>query len=300
MAKRGLGADTGLSFRMGVVLLILTALYLAFLAFLAAMGVPFRGLVLFAALLLGAQYFFSGKLVLLASGAREVSPQQAPELHARIERLAMQMDLPKPRVALMETDIPNAFATGRSQKSSVVAVTRGLLQRLDGAELDSVLAHELSHVANRDVMVMTLASFFSTVAFFLVRWLLYMPRMGGSQRERGNSAAALFLVWVISMLVWAISTLLLRALSRYREFAADRGSALTTGAPSTLASALQKISGTVDRIPQQDLRQVEAASAFFIIPVTGKEFLVRLLSTHPPLEQRLQELERIQREMEQR
>lgn len=300
MANKRLGADSGLIVRMGVVLFMLTAVYLAFLIILMQMGVDFVGLLVLAALMLGAQYFFSHRLVLLASGAREVSREQAPELHARIERLAAQLDLPKPKVAIMETEVPNAFATGRSQKASVVAVTTGLLERLDGAELDGVLAHELSHIANRDVMVMTFASFFSTVAFFLVRWLLYVPYLGGGRRGRDGSGSALLLVWGVSMLVWAISLLLLRALSRYRELAADRGSALTTGAPSALASALQKISGTIARIPQRDLRQVEAASAFFIIPVTSKEFWATLLATHPPVEQRLRRLEAIQVELERR
>ena len=299
MAERRLHADSGLTIRMGFVMLMLTATYLAFLAFLAAAGVGFFSLLFMAAIMLGVQYFFSDKLVLMSAGAREVGPEQAPELHARIERLAAQMDLPMPKIAIMETDIPNAFATGRSAGNSVVAVTTGLMRRLDGPELDGVLAHELSHIAHRDVMVMTIASFFSTVAFFLARWLLWGSMFGvGDRRDRDNSGQIMMLVWLVSIVVGIISMFLLRALSRYRELAADRGSALTTGAPSTLASALQKISGAVARIPQQDLRQVQGASAFFIIPVMSGEFWANLISTHPSMEERLRQLESIQAEME--
>ncbi len=300
MISRHLQADGQLTLRMFIVMFVLTATYLGFLAFLAAAGVDFIGLAFFAVIMMGAQYFFSDKLVLLSSGAHEVSPEQAPELHARIERLAQQMGIPKPKVAIMETDIPNAFATGRDLRNSVIAVTTGIMSRLDGPELDGVLAHELSHIANRDVMVMTIASFFSTIAFFLVRWLMWMPFLGGGRRDgdRDNSGSAMMLVWFVSIIVWAISMLLLRALSRYRELAADRGAALTTGAPSTLASALQKISGAIARIPQQDLRDVQGASAFFIIPVTSREFWANLVSTHPSLEERLRQLEVMQANME--
>ena len=298
MAERRLHADSGLTIRMGFVMLMLTATYLAFLAFLAAAGVGFFSLLFMAAIMLGVQYFFSDKLVLMSAGAHEVSPEEAPELHARIERLAAPMDLPIPKIAIMETDIPNAFATGRSAGNSVVAVTAGLMQRLDGPELDGVLAHELSHIAHRDVMVMTIASFFSTVAFFLARWLLWGSMWGGGRRDRDNSGQIMMLVWLVSIVVGIISMFLLRALSRYRELAADRGSALTTGAPSTLASALQKISGAVARIPQQDLREVQGASAFFIIPVMSGEFWANLVSTHPTMEERLRQLEGIQAEME--
>lgn len=291
------GSDSGLGFRMGLVLFFLAATYLAFLVVLTALGADFITLALFAALMLGLQYFFSDRLVLLAAGAHEVTPDQAPELHARIGRLAAGMDLPMPRVAVIESDVPNALATGRGPRASVVAVTTGLLERIDDSELDAVLAHELSHIANRDVMVMTIASFFSTVAFFLVRWLVYLPS-GGGRRGKDGSGGALMAVWLISLLVWAVSSLLLRALSRYRELAADRGAAFTTGSPASLAAALTKISGAVALIPQRDLREVEAASAFFIIPVTTKEFWATLVSTHPSLEQRLRQLERIQAEME--
>ena len=301
MTPRHLQADPGLTMRMFIVMFSLAAIYFGFLAFLAAQGVDFIGLAFFAIIMMGAQYFFSDKLVLMTSGAKVVTPEQAPELHARIGRLAQQMDIPMPKVAIMDTDIPNAFATGRGPKNSVVAVTTGILLRLDGPELDGVLAHELSHIANRDVMVMTIASFFSTIAFFLVRWLMWMPMFGGGdRRDRENSGSALMVVWFVSMLVWAISMLLLRALSRYRELAADRGAVLTTGAPSTLASALQKISGTIARIPQQDLREVQGASAFFIIPVTSRDFWANLISTHPSLEERLRQLERMQADMERR
>ena len=301
MGSRRFGADTGLTVRMGTVLLLLLAVYVGFLAFMAAYGFDFIFLLIVAVVMLVAQFFFADKLVLRVAGAREVGPEAAPDLHARIERLAAQMDLPKPKIAVMDTDVPNAFATGRSPSASVVAVSTGLMRRLDDRELEGVLAHELSHIANRDVMVMTLAGFFSMVAFLLAEWLwrwMFFSAMFGGYRRRDNSGQMLMLVWVVAILVGVVSMLLLRALSRYREHAADRGAALTTGQPSALASALQKISGAVARIPQQDLREIEGASAFFIIPLTSKEWWANLISTHPPLEERLSALERIQAEME--
>ncbi|MCX6021415.1 MAG: zinc metalloprotease HtpX [Chloroflexi bacterium] len=282
------GGDSGLSARMALVMALLAAVYLAFLAVLVYVNVPMPWILVIAGCLLGAQYFFSDKLVLASLGARVVSAEEAPDLHARIERLCALADLPKPRIAVVDSDVPNALATGRDVNHAVVAVTTGLTRRLNGRELDAVLAHELSHILNRDVMVMTIASFFSTVAFFLFRTLIYTGMGGGRDRRNGNG---LVLVWLASMAVWALSWLLLRALSRYRELAADRGAVLITGAPSDLASALVRISGAMNAIPKQDLRKVEGASAFFIIPPVSE-----LFSTHPSLETRLRYLQ----EMEQR
>jgi heat shock protein HtpX len=289
--RRWRGGDTGLSARMLLVMGLLAAVYLGFLTLLVLLDVPTVWILVIAGVLLGAQYFFSDQLVLMSLGAKVVRPEQAPDLHARIERLCALTDLPKPRVAIIDSDVPNALATGRSPDHAVVAVTTGLLRRLDGRELDAVLAHELSHILNRDVMVMTIASFFSTVAFFVVRSMMYMRLDGG--RDRRGGAGALILLWVGSMVVWALSSLLLRALSRYRELAADRGSALITGAPSELASALVRISGAMDSIPKDDLRKVEGASAFFIIPP-----LHEIISTHPSLETRLRYLQELERRME--
>lgn len=293
MRQHHLRADASLSVRMGFIMFLLAATYLAFLTFLWGIGLDTAWLVVIAGLLVTFQYLFSDRLVLMAAGAREVSAAEEPELHARVQRLAALADLPPPKVAIMEHTMPNAFAAGRSPRASVVALTRGLMERLDDAELDAVISHELSHIRHRDAMVMTLASFFSTVAFFVARAFMY-ARWGGRRRQ-GN---ALILVWLVSLVVWFISLLLLRALSRYREYAADRGSALLTGAPSQLASALLKISDEMGRIPQRDLREVQGANAFYIIPAVTGQSILELFSTHPPLEKRLERLRRLEREME--
>lgn len=292
------GRDTELSVRMFVVMFLLAAVYLAFIAVLISAGVDFAAILVFAVILLGIQYFMSDKIALWSMGAREVSPQEAPELHAMIERLAQIADLPKPRVAISNSAVPNAFATGRSPKHSAVAVTRGLLDRLEPAELEAVLAHEMSHIRNRDVMVMTLASFFAMVAQLLMRWFFWGGMYGGYGRRDRRDGSAIFLVYLASILVWIISFFLIRALSRYREFAADRGAAILTGAPSQLMSALVKISGAMQRIPQQDLREVEGMNAFFIIPAVRGNSLSELVSTHPSLERRLERLRELAREME--
>jgi heat shock protein HtpX len=234
------------------------------------------------------QYFYSDKIALASVGARIVSETEAPELHELVGRLCAIAGLPKPRIAIVRTDIPNAFATGRSQSSSVVAVTTGLLRRLDKSELEAVLAHELSHIKNRDVAVMTIASFLSTVASLIVQNIFFL----GDRRDR--ESGSLIAVWVVSLIVWIVSFILIRALSRYREFSADRGAAIITGRPSALVSALMKISGTMARIPREDLRRVEGMNAFFIIP-TGA--IANLLSTHPPIEARIAALERLEREI---
>jgi heat shock protein HtpX len=244
------------------------------------------------------QYFTSDKLALRAAGAKVVERDQAPELHDMIERLCAMADLPKPRVAIIDTDVPNAFATGRSPKHAAVAVTRGLWQRLEPQEVEGVLAHELSHVANRDVLIMTIASFFAMLAGLLTRFGLYGGLFGGGGRNRDNNGVPVWLiVLLVSVVTYFLSQILILAISRYREFAADRGSALITGAPEHLMSALQKITSDIFRIPTQDLRQVEGMNAFFIIPTSVKSTARTLFMTHPPLEKRLAALAEIAREM---
>lgn len=287
------GHDSGLTLRMFLVMFLLGALYLGFLAVLWAAGVNFLTIIVIAGVLLFVQYYFSDRLVLLAMGAHEVSPEQAPDLHAAVERLCALMALPKPRIAIARTDVPNAFATGRSPRAAVVCCTTGILDRLTERELEAVLAHELSHIKNRDVMVITLASFFATVAQFILRMALW-----GGMGRRDRNGGSIALVYLASLIVWVLSFFLIRALSRYRELAADRGGALITGAPSQLASALVKISGTMSRIPQRDLRQVEALNAFFIIPAISGSAIAELFSTHPSLERRLEQLRRLQQQME--
>jgi len=243
------------------------------------------------------QYFSSDKLALKASGAKIVERDEAPELHDMIERLCALADLPKPRVAIIDTDVPNAFATGRSPKHAAVAVTRGLWQRLEPKEVEGVLAHELSHVANRDVLIMTLASFFAMLAGILTRFGLYGGMFGGGRGRDNNQVPVWLIVLVVSVVTYFLSQILILAISRYREFAADRGSALITGAPENLMSALQKISSEMFRIPQRDLREVESMNAFFIIPASVKGSFKGLFLTHPPLEKRLAALAEIAREM---
>jgi heat shock protein HtpX len=245
------------------------------------------------------QYFTSDKLALKASGAKIVGRDEAPALHDMIERLCAMADLPKPRVAIIDTDVPNAFATGRNPKHAAVAVTRGLWERLEPQEVEGVLAHELSHVANRDVLVMTLASFFAMLAGILSRWMMYAGMFGGGNRNSNdnNSVPVWLIVLAVSVITYFLSQLLILAISRYREFAADRGSALLTGAPEHLMSALQKIASQITMIPPQDLREVETMNAFFIVPTNWRKKTAELFMTHPPMEKRLAALAEIAREM---
>ncbi|MGC9514636.1 zinc metalloprotease HtpX [Methanocrinis sp.] len=291
--KRKWHHDRGLEARMLFTMFLLFLVYIAFLAVLAYRGTGLVGMLAFVSIFMLIQYFFSDKLVLKGMGAKIVSESEEPELHQMISRLCAMADLPKPRIAIVDTPMPNAFATGRSPGKAVVAVTTGIRRQLTAAELEAVLAHELSHVKNRDVMVMTIASFLSTVAFFIVRYSFFFGG-GGSSRDRGGIAAA----FLASVVVWIASSLLIKALSRYREFAADRGSAVITGQPSNLASALMKISGVMPRIPKEDLRKAEGMNAFFIIPAVSGSSIMNLLSTHPPVEKRIAALQRIEREME--
>jgi heat shock protein HtpX len=243
------------------------------------------------------QYYTSDKLALAAAGAKVVSREDAPQLHDMVERLCGMADLPKPKIAIMDTPVPNAFATGRSPKHAAVCVTTGLWERLEPKEVEGVLAHELSHIANRDVLVMTVASFFAMLAAMLTRFGLYAGMWGGGNRRDNNGPPIWLIIFVVSMLVYVISFVLIRMISRYREYAADRGSALITGAPEYLMSALQKISSQMTLIPNRDLRQVEGMNAFFIIPAKAKGAVAELFMDHPPIEKRLAALAEIAREM---
>ena len=243
------------------------------------------------------QYYTSDKLALAAAGAKVVSREEAPQLHDMVERLCALADLPKPKVAIMDTPVPNAFATGRSPKHAAVCVTTGLWDRLEPREVEGVLAHELSHIANRDVLVMTLASFFAMLAALLTRFGLYAGMWGGGDRRDNNGPPVWLIVFAVSILVYVLSYILIRTISRYREYAADRGSALITGAPEYLMSALQKISSQMTLIPNRDLREVEGLSAFFIIPARAKNAFSELFMDHPPLEKRIAALAEIAREM---
>ncbi len=282
---------------------LLTVVYVVFIGVLFAAGAGAALIVVVAVVLLLLQLFASDKIAMATLGVKEVTPAQEPELHGVIERLCVQADIPKPRVCVMETSMPNAFAMGRSQKSTTVCATRGILQMLNPAELEGVMGHELTHVINRDVMVMTIASFFATLASIIVQFAFFFGGGfgGGYGRGRGGGQEEedILLVILVAALVYAISFLLLRALSRYREFAADRGSAVLTGRPSALASALIKISGTMERVPSEDLRRAEGMSAFFIVPARTKRSLMNIFSDHPPLEQRLAALQRLESQLQQ-
>jgi heat shock protein HtpX len=280
--------DRGLSIRMFLTVFLLALIYLAFLTILFAFGIGYTGLIFVAAILLFLQYYFSDKIVLFASRAKIVSESEAPELYSMVRELTMLANLPMPRIAIVDTPVPNAFATGRNPKNAVVAVTTGLLKTLNAEEIKAVLGHELSHVKNRDVAVITIASFLSTVAWFVMRWAMFAG-MFGSRRE----GSANLIIFAVSALVWLVSFLLIRALSRYREFAADMGSAVLTRNPKALISALLKISGRMERIRPEYLKEAEGLNAFYIIPALSKESILSLFSTHPPIEKRIERLEKI-------
>jgi heat shock protein HtpX len=275
---------------MALTMFLLFAVYLAFAAIISQ--TRYVGFLVLMVPFLIAQFFFSDKLALYSMGAKEVSPDEYPELHRMVERLSQQADLPKPKVAVADSRVPNAFATGRSQKNSAVCVTTGIMNTLDRDELEGVVAHELAHIKNRDVMVMTIASFLSTIAFMVVRWGAFFGG-GGRDRQGGGVIVAI----VASLVVWIVSFLLIRALSRYREFAADRGGASITGDPGALASALMKIDGRMSNVPKGDLREQAEMNAFFIIPIRSG-FIGKLASTHPSTEKRVERLRDLSREME--
>ena len=294
--------DPGLTARMTVTIFLLGLLYVAFIGALLAVGVSYGLVIVIAGGLLFVQYFFSDKIALFSMHARVVSEQEAPELHAMVDRLCALADMPKPKVGIAESDVPNAFATGRSPKAAVVCVTSGIMRRLDYQELEAVLSHELSHVAHRDVAVMTIASFLGVLAGLITRFTLYAGMFGGygggGDRDNNNGAAAVLGIMLISIVVYAISFLLTRALSRYRELSADRSGAILIGAPAALASALTKVTGAMSQIPTRDLRSAEAFNAFFFAPALTKGFsLSTLFSTHPPLEKRLEQLARLEEQM---
>ncbi len=291
--------DRGLTTRMFFTGLFLVVLYAAFIGILYAIGLSFIFIVIIALGLLFAQYWFSDKIALYSMGGRIVSPEEAPELHGAVDRLCALADMPKPRVAIAQTDMPNAFATGRSPKAAVVCATTGLLRRLDPEELEAVLAHELSHVAHRDVAVMTVASGLGVMAGLLTRVMFYAG-LFGDDRDNQNAAAVEMIILLVSIVVYAISFLLTRALSRYRELAADRSGAILIGRPSVLASALVKVTGEISRIPTQDLRRAEPFNAFFFSPAIAKGVSIStLFSTHPPLERRLAQLAQLEAQLEQ-
>ena len=283
--------DWGLKLRMYFTMIMLALLYIVFLVILSLLNVRFEALMAIAAILLIVQYYFSDKLVLMSVGARIVSEEEAPKLYSIIRKLSQEAGIPMPKVAIVNTPIPNAFATGRSPSASVVAVTTGLLKTLDWDEIEAVLAHEISHIRNRDVAVITIASFISMVAFFIMRWAMIM----GLTEERRESYAGI--IFAVSALVWFLSFLLIRALSRYREYVADYGSAMLTRNPRALISALAKISGKIKLVSAYERKKVEGLNAFFIIPAISGETILSLFSTHPPVEKRIEKLEELARRM---
>src|SRR5437588_9826423 len=299
MARRtSFGRDPGLQARMLLTLFLLGLVYAVLIGVLIAAGTGAVAVAVIAGVLFLVQFFTSDKIALLSMGAKEVSPQQAPELHAIIERLCVQANLPKPRVALAETPMPNAFAIGRSPRKATVCATTGILDLLSPPELEGVLAHELTHVQNRDVMVMTIASFFASIASFIVQMGFWFGGAFGGGDDDDNGPGFI-VVLLVSAIVYVLSWLLLQALSRYREFAADRGSAIITGRPSALISALMKISGDMGRIPQQDLRAANSElAAFYIFPPKAKQTVATLFTTHPPLEKRIAALQRLESQLQ--
>ncbi len=278
--------DAGLNARMILSFVILGVLYIIFLSILHYLGVGYIPLAIIASVMILAQWFFSDKIVLWSSGAKIVSKEEYPSLHEIVERLSTNNGLPKPKVAMVNSHVPNAFATGKSPKSSLVAVTTGILDLLDNDELEAVIGHELSHVRSRDVLVLTLASVFSTVAWYLVRFGLF----GGLQARNRNTAGSSAIVLLVAIITWVVSFLIIRAISRYREFSADRDGAIMTGKPDKLASALLKISGKIKVIPPKELENVQKLNAFFIIPALSGSSIANLFSSHPPVEKRVQKL----------
>jgi heat shock protein HtpX len=295
MARRtSFGKDTGLTVRMTVTMFLLGLVYAVLIGALIATGISGILIAVIAGGLLLFNVFLSDKLALAAMGARQVSPSDAPELHAMVERLCLQADLPKPKVAIAQTSMPNAFAIGRSPKTATVCATTGIMDILSPAELEGVMAHELTHVGNRDVMVMTIASFFATIASYIVQFGFFF---GGSTDDDDSGPGFLALI-AISALVYVISFVLIQALSRYREFAADRGGAILTGRPSALASALLRIHGMMDRIPERDMRSSGELNALYIMPAVGKGSIWNIFSTHPPIEKRIERLQRLEAQLQ--
>ena len=279
-------ADSGLNARMVLSFVILGILYIIFLGILHYLGVGYIPLAIIASAMILAQWYFSDKIVLWSSGATIVSKEQYPRLHEIVERLSADNGIPKPKVAIVNSRVPNAFATGKSPKSSLVAVTSGILDLLDDDELEAVIGHELSHVRSRDVLVLTLASVFSMVAWYLVQFGFF----GGLQGRGRNSSGGTAIVILVALITWVVSFLIIRAISRYREYSADRSGAIMTGKPDKLANALLKISGKIGNIPTKELENVQKLNAFFIIPALSGSSIANLFSTHPPVEKRVQKL----------
>jgi heat shock protein HtpX len=277
-----------------VTLFLLGLLYAGLVVALLAAGAGFAIMLVVVCGLLLAQIFLSDKIALAAMGAKEVSPQEAPGLHAMIERLCIQADLPKPKIAVADTDVPNAFAMGRSQKNAVVCVSTAIMNTLEPHELEAVLAHELTHVKNHDVLIMTIASFFASLSALIMQFGFFFGGDGGDD----DGAPAFLVVLLVSLLVYILSFFLMLALSRYREFGADRGAALITGRPSALSSALMKISGAMQQVPTEDLRQAERMNAFFIVPTSVKGAVQTLFSTHPPIEKRIERLQQLEGQLQ--
>ena len=313
VARTRYAPDRGLTVRMGLTMFLLGLVFVAFVAAIIGISAALHasdGAIVFFAVVLGGgiaigSLFYSDKIALSTAQARVVTPEQAPELHGIVDRVCALADMPKPRIAISPTDLPNAFATGRNSEHAVLCVTNGLMRRLNPEELEGVIAHELSHVAHKDVMVMTVASFLAIIAGLLIRFSFYGELFGGGRRGGNNNNQSalpiLLIIMAVSIVVYAISFLLIRLLSRYRELAADRSGALLTGQPSALASALQKVSGTIARIPTKDLREVQPLNAFFFVPaLSGREAqtkIASLFSTHPPLEKRLAQLAKISQQL---
>jgi heat shock protein HtpX len=292
------GRDTGLQVRMVVTLFLLGAVYALLVGVLFAAGASGITILIVAGGLLALQFFTADKLALRSMGAHEVSPQEAPQFHALIERLCVQADLPKPHLYVMNTSMPNAFAMGRSQKNAAVCATTGLLELLSPSELEGVMAHELTHIANRDVMVMTLAGFFASLASMIVQFGFFFGGGFGGGDGDDDDGPGIMAIILVSLVVYIISFFLMQALSRYREFAADRGAAVITGRPSALSSALLKIAGTMQRIPQTDLRAHAEMNAFYIFPASAKQSVFNLFSTHPPIEKRIEALSRLEAQLQ--
>ena len=287
--------DAGLQARVLLTIFLLGLLYVALFVVIVQAGAGLATTVVILGLFSLAQLFFSDKLALASMGAKEVSPQQAPGLHSMIEKLCIQADLPKPKIAVADIDVPNAFAIGRSRKSATVCATTGIMRRLSPSELEGVMAHELAHVKHRDVLVMTIASFFASIAAIITQFGFFF---GGGGDDDNPSFA---IVLLVSFVVYILSFFLMMALSRYREFAADRGAAIVTGRPSALSAALVKISSAVEQLPSRDLREaerLERMNAFFIVPVRVKSAVQALFSTHPPMEKRIERLQQLESQLQ--
>ena len=296
---RAFGRDRGLQTRMVITMLALGAIYVLLITVLIAAGVGAIAVAVIACVLFLAQYFSSDRIALASMGAREVSPREASELQGIVERLCLQANIPMPKLAIVQTAMPNAFAIGRSPSNATVCVTTGLLDLISGPELEGVLGHELTHIANRDVMLMTIASFFASIASFIVQIGFWFGGGFGGSSDNDEDGPGFFLVVLVAGLVYIVSFCLIQALSRYREFAADHGSALITGRPSALSSALEKISGELDQIPQRDLRAASGElKAFYIVAPDVMRSIGSLFSTHPPLQARLKALAKLEAQLQ--